>query len=166
MLNIHKFFKYFTISNFVNYNKLSFFFTNKYYFSSIISNNNNTTNDDKESKSEIIPRSELKKFVDNKDNIRKQQVKSAGKGGQHVNKTKSAVMLQDKQTKIGVKVTNSRDSFVNNGIAKKRLVDKLDLHYNGEESKIAKKIQKIQKQKAKSNKRTEQKYNNSKDDKK
>jgi protein subunit release factor B len=108
-----------------------------------------------------IPRSDLKKRISEKGNTIKKQVTSTGPGGQHQNKTQSAVFLQDKQTNISVKVTNSRDSGVNAGIAKKRLVDKLDLHYNGSESKIAKKIEKIKKQKARNQRRSVEKYNNS-----
>ena len=100
------------------------------------------------SKNEVkIPRSELKKMIRDDDNVVTKQVKSSGPGGQHVNKTQSAVLMKDKQTNISVKVRNSRDSFVNSGIAKKRLVDKLDLFYNGKESKISKKIENLKKQK-------------------
>ncbi len=100
-------------------------------------------------KTPLIPRSELTKMVKDKNNpdIEKYQTTSRGPGGQHTNKTSSAVVLKDKKTNISVKAQNSRDSVVNSGIANKRLVDKLDLHYNGSESKIAKKIEKAKKQK-------------------
>lgn len=107
-------------------------------------------------------RNQITKMLDNKENIIKQQVKGGGPGGQHVNKTSSTVFLKDKQTNISVKVSNSRDSVVNSGIAKKRLIDKLDLHYNGEESKIAKKIEKIKKQKNRRKERSAAKHNSEK----
>jgi protein subunit release factor B len=112
-----------------------------------------------------ISRKELKKMIGEKDNIIKKQIKSSGPGGQHVNKTQSAVLLQDKKTNISVKVGNSRDSIVNSGIAKKRLIDKLDLHYNGADSKIAKKIEKIKKQKDRNRRKRENNYNPDKDPK-
>ena len=101
----------------------------------------------------------MKKNIEEKDNIIRKPIKSSGPGGQHVNKTQSAILLQDKKTNISVKVGNSRDSVVNSGIAKKRLIDKLDLHYNGAESKIAKKIEKIKKQKDRNRRKRENKHN-------
>lgn len=94
-----------------------------------------------------VPRSEIKKMLKDKDNILKKQIKSSGPGGQHVNKTESAIFLRDLTTNISVKVSNSRDSVVNSGIAKKRLLDKLDNYYNGQESKQSKKIDRLKKQK-------------------
>jgi protein subunit release factor B len=105
-----------------------------------------------------VPRSELKKMVKDKNNVVKTQITSSGPGGQHTNKTASAVLLKDSKTNIFVKVQNSRDSVVNSGIANKRLVDKLDLHYNGTESKISKKIEKIKKQKDRQRRKSEPKY--------
>lgn len=111
------------------------------------------------SKGEIkVPRCELSKMVKEKENVLKKQVRSSGPGGQHVNKTESAVMLRDLKTNITVKVSNSRDSIINKGIAQKRLVDKLDSFYNGSESKIAKKIERAKKQKDRSRRRSETKH--------
>ena len=72
---------------------------------------------------------------------------SSGPGGQHVNKTSSAVFIKDLETNISVKYGKSRDNSVNQAKAKQILLDKLDLHYNSENSKISKKIEKIKKQK-------------------
>jgi protein subunit release factor B len=111
------------------------------------------------SKGEIkVPRSEIKKMLDKSDNFIKKQIRSSGPGGQHVNKTESAVMLRDKKTNITVKVSNSRDSVINSGIAKKRLVDKLDNFYNGDESKEAKKIERIKKQKERAHRKSQAKH--------
>jgi protein subunit release factor B len=107
-----------------------------------------------------VARADLKKMVKDKDNVLKKKIRSSGPGGQHVNKTESAVMLKDLKTNIFVKVDNSRDSVINSGIAQKRLVDKLDLHYNGSESKISKKIEKLKKQKDRSRRKSDSKYQN------
>lgn len=118
-----------------------------------------THKSDNDKYSPTISRKEIKKSIEEKDNIIRKPIKSSGPGGQHVNKTQSAILLQDKKTNISVKVGNSRDSVVNSGIAKKRLIDKLDLHYNGAESKIAKKIEKIKKQKDRNRRKRENKHN-------
>jgi protein subunit release factor B len=111
-----------------------------------------------------IPRNQIKKMLDDKDSILKRQTTSTGPGGQHVNKTCSAVILKHLETNISVKASNSRDSLVNYGKAKQRLVDKLDQHFNGNESKIAKKIEKISKQKDKARKRSQLKHSNNNND--
>lgn len=146
--------------------QLSFFKHIKYYYSNSKSSNSNLKNNlipssniSKNEEKVMLSRKEIKKIIDDKENIIKKPIKSSGPGGQHVNKTQSAIFLQDKQTNISVKVGNSRDSVVNAGIAKKRLVDKLDHHYNGADSKIAKKIEKIRKQKSRSRRKSENKYN-------
>jgi protein subunit release factor B len=112
----------------------------------------------------IVPRNQIKKMLENKDNLLMQQTKSSGPGGQHVNKTNSAVLLKHTETNISVKVSNSRDSLVNYGKAKQRLADKLDQHFNGDESKLAKKFEKIHKQKDKSRRRSQLKHTNNKKD--
>ena len=105
-----------------------------------------------------VPRSEIKKMIQDKDNIIKKQIRSSGPGGQHVNKTESAIFMRDLTTNISVKVTNSRDSVVNAGMAKKRLLDKLDNYYNGPESKQSKKIEKLKKQKDRARRKSEFKH--------
>jgi protein subunit release factor B len=117
-------------------------------------------------KGTTIPRNQIRKMLDNKDNIVVQQTRSSGPGGQHVNKTSSAVLMKHTETNIMVKSSSSRDSLVNYGKAKQRLVDKLDQHYNGNESKMAKKIEKISKQKDKSRRRSQLKHSNNQIDNK
>jgi protein subunit release factor B len=136
-------------------------YLNKNFTNSIFSNNNNTRKNQKSNDENqiMISRKEIRQMLEDKDNIIKKPIKSSGPGGQHVNKTQSAILLQDKKTNISVKVGNSRDSVVNAGMAKKRLIDKLDLHYNGAESKIAKKIEKVKKQKDRNRRKRENKHN-------
>jgi len=128
------------------------------YFSNKSNNNKKDSSISKENNL-TIPRKDIRKMIEEKDNVIRKPIKSSGPGGQHVNKTQSAIFLQDKKTDISVKVGNSRDSVVNAGIAKKRLIDKLDMHYNGAESKLAKKIEKIKKQKERNRRKSENKYN-------
>ena len=132
------------------------------YFSNNFNNNKKDPSLNKENNL-TIPRKDIRKMIEDKDNVIRKPIKSSGPGGQHVNKTQSAIFLQDKKTDISVKVGNSRDSVVNSGIAKKRLIDKLDFHYNGAESKLAKKIEKIKKQKERNRRKSENKYNPDKD---
>ena len=75
-----------------------------------------------------------------------------------MNKTNSCVFLKDLNTDISVKVSNSRYSEVNNGIAKKRLIDKIDLEINGKESKLGQKIEKSKKQKNRNYRRSKEKH--------
>ena len=109
-----------------------------------------------------ISRAKIRESLENKDNILKKQIKASGPGGQHVNKTNSSVFMKDLNTEISVKVSNSRYSEVNNGIAKKRLIDKIDLQLNGMDSKIGQKILKSKKQKNRNYRRSQEKYNNNK----
>lgn len=75
--------------------------------------------------------------------------RSSGSGGQHVNKTNSRVQLTHVPTQITVTCQEQRDLHMNRKIARKKLKDQLDLLYNGDKSKISKKIDKIQKRKSK-----------------
>lgn len=154
------------INFYIFYHSASFFKLYKFYYinftDSKFSNNNSkviTQTSNNEKYSQTISRKEIKKMIEDKDNIIRKPIKSSGPGGQHVNKTQSAILLQDKKTNISVKVGNSRDSVVNSGIAKKRLIDKLDLHYNGAESKISKKMEKIKKQKDRNRRKSDNKHN-------
>jgi len=110
-----------------------------------------------------IERKDLRKII-NSDAVIKKQVKGSGPGGQHVNKANTCSYIKDEKTGISVKNAQSRDTVVNKGVAKKILLDKLDLHYNKGESKIAKKIEKVRKQKAKQSKKSKDKYNSDKKD--
>lgn len=129
----------------------------------IISNKNQEIFKAHTGKQNIIDRSEIKKMIKENDLIKK-KVRSSGPGGQHVNKTSSAIFLKDPVSNISIKVGNSRDSIVNEGIAKKRLLDKLDVFYNGKESKIEKQREKMKKQKNKALKRSLEKHSNPKND--
>jgi hypothetical protein len=75
--------------------------------------------------------------------------RSSGPGGQSVNKTNSRVQLTHKPTNTTVTCQEQRDLFANRRIARKKLKDQLDLLYNGDQSKVAKKISKAKRRKSK-----------------
>ncbi|KAI9138731.1 peptide chain release factor class I/class II, partial [Paraphysoderma sedebokerense] len=97
--------------------------------------------------------------IDIKDeDLEEKFVRGSGKGGQKINKTSNCVDLKHIPTGIRVTCQATRSLADNRRIARKQLLLKLDLHYNGDLSKTAKKIQKIQRQKSKRRKRANEKY--------
>mmetsp|Transcript_60306 Transcript_60306/g.70482 ORF Transcript_60306/g.70482 Transcript_60306/m.70482 type:complete len:152 (-) Transcript_60306:16-471(-) len=86
-------------------------------------------------------------------------VKGSGAGGQKVNKTSNRVSLLHKPTSLRVECQDTRSLTQNRKIARKRLLQKLDDFYNGEESKAAIKagIKSEKKAKNKSKKKQRQK---------
>ena len=91
-------------------------------------------------------------------NIREKFCKGSGKGGQKINKTNSNVQLMHIPTGIYVETQRFRDLMSNRKEARKLLTLKLDLHFNGIESKIANNIAKIKKKKNKKAQRAKKKY--------
>lgn len=68
---------------------------------------------------------EIFNFELDRSNVRKQYIRSSGKGGQHVNKVSTCVQLTDSKTGIQVKVQDTRNQKENEEIAWKRLEDKI-----------------------------------------
>lgn len=91
-------------------------------------------------------------------------VRGSGPGGQATNKTSNAVDLRHIPTGTRVWCHQTRSLEINRHIARKIMVDKLDVLYNGTESKLAKKIEKVQKKKASRAKKARKKYSRDKDD--
>ena len=75
--------------------------------------------------------------------------RGAGPGGQKINKSMNKVRLRHIPTGATVAVQEQRDLTTNRSLARKLLRDKVDLIVNGSNSKIARRISKIQKRKAK-----------------
>ncbi|KAJ1785427.1 hypothetical protein LPJ59_006147 [Coemansia sp. RSA 2399] len=100
----------------------------------------------------------------NDEDIEEKHVRGWGNGGQKMNKTSSCVQLLHKPTNTIVICQETRYLQQNRKIARKRLVEKLDLLLNGQESKIGKKIRKIQARKHKTRQRSKKKYTPEKDD--
>ncbi|KAJ1906635.1 hypothetical protein IWQ60_012032, partial [Tieghemiomyces parasiticus] len=90
-------------------------------------------------------------------------IRGRGNGGQKVNKTSNCVQLVHSPTGIQITCHETRSLDQNRKIARKRLVDRLDQLYNGEQSKSAKAAQKKrkgkQRQKQRSKKRLTEKQN-------
>ena len=138
----------------INLYKLKCFFLLKFSFRFFSKKPDNSEN--------FVARSKIKESLEDKKNVLYKQIKASGPGGQHVNKTNSAVFLKDLSTNTTVKVSDSRYSEVNNYKAKKRLLDKVDLKLNGKESKIGQKIEKSKKQKNRNYRRSVEKHQNTK----
>lgn len=94
----------------------------------------------------------------NESNLQEKFVKGSGRGGQKINKNLSCVQLKHIPTGIAVETQRFRELMNNRKEARKLLALQLDLHFNGPESKIMKRISKIQKQKSKKTSRTNDKY--------
>lgn len=92
-------------------------------------------------------------------------IRSAGKGGQKVNKSSSRVHLIHKPSGIQVFCQDARDLSTNRVRARKYLIDKLDAHYNEDESKYAKAQEKIRKRKSSSKRKAKKKYEGGKEGK-
>ncbi|VDL59106.1 unnamed protein product [Hymenolepis diminuta] len=67
-----------------------------------------------------------------------------GPGGQAINKTANCVRLKHIPTGITVKCQDGRNLQVNRLIARRRLIEHLDIHFNGEESERAQKKREAQ----------------------
>lgn len=88
----------------------------------------------------------IKVELDEKD-ISEKFVKGGGKGGQKINKTMNRVVLVHEPTGIRVSCQEARDLDTNRKLARKLLVEKLDVFYNQEASKLRQQHQKIRKRK-------------------
>ena len=85
-------------------------------------------------------------------------VRGSGPGGQKINKTANCVQLLHKPTGIRVECQETRSLEYNRKIARKRLIRKLDWHYNGWQSKEGLELRKAQRSKAKMAKRSREKH--------
>ncbi|KAM7533801.1 hypothetical protein Aperf_G00000112703 [Anoplocephala perfoliata] len=85
-------------------------------------------------KSQIIPPIS---FRLNDNDLEETFIHGWGPGGQAINKTANCVRLKHIPTGISVKCQDSRDLQQNRIIARRRLVELLDEHFNGEESAVA-----------------------------
>ncbi len=83
--------------------------------------------------------------------------RSSGKGGQHVNKTSSAVRVRHIPTGLDARGQDTRSLHLNRFLAMRRLVDKIEATINGVESKLLSEREKIRRQKRKRSKRAKEK---------
>jgi uncharacterized protein (UPF0248 family) len=97
-------------------------------------------------------------IVLSEDDLSESFVRGSGPGGQKVNKTSNRVMLVHEPTQLRVECQDTRSLQQNRKIARKRLLEKLDEHLNGEQSKVSLKHQKAaqKRQKSKTKNRSRQ----------
>ncbi|CAD8109791.1 unnamed protein product [Paramecium sonneborni] len=85
-------------------------------------------------------------------------IKGGGPGGQAINKTSNCVQLTHRPTGIQIKCQKSRDLETNKNYAIKALKEKLDEQINGTNSLANIKGQKLQRQKQRRQRRSNEKY--------
>jgi protein subunit release factor B len=95
--------------------------------------------------------------IDERD-LEEKFVKGSGPGGQNVNKRTTKAQLMHVPTGLVVQSHETRSLQQNRTIARRLLAQALDQRENGANSRVAVKIQRLQKQKAKRNKRSREKY--------
>jgi peptide chain release factor len=83
-------------------------------------------------------------------------IRSAGPGGQHVNKTSTCVRLVHRPTGLFVKVQRSRSQGLNRFLARRLLADRLEQRLGGAESSQEQQRDKIRRQKQRRGRRTKQ----------
>lgn len=91
------------------------------------------------------------------EDVEEQFTRGTGKGGQKMNKTSSTVWLLHRPTGIEVKVQQHREQSRNRLSAWKLLILKLEERVKGKESRRAKAIFKLRKQKARRSKKAKEK---------
>jgi protein subunit release factor B len=91
------------------------------------------------------------------EDIEEKFIRSSGKGGQHVNKTSTCVYLKHLPSGIEVKCMKERSQSVNRFLARRELVEKIEV-LSGAVTARESKEEKLRKQKAKRKKRAAVKY--------
>ena len=85
-------------------------------------------------------------------------IRGSGPGGQSINKSMNRVRLTHIPTGMTVTCQEQRDLTSNRKIARTTLQNKLNYHYNGDESKIGRRIIRLKRRKQKAHSRAKAKY--------
>eukprot|EP01039_Chlorochromonas_danica_P000042 gene42-45_t len=99
--------------------------------------------------------------IDERD-IEESFVKGSGNGGQKINTTANRVVLVHKPTGLTVSCQDARDLSTNRKWARSMLLEKLDFHYNGSQSKLAMQQEKVRKRKKNASRKAKKKYSENK----
>lgn len=81
-------------------------------------------------------------------------IRSGGPGGQHVNRTETAVQLRHQPSGLEVKMQKARSQGLNRFYARRRLCELLEARLLGDQSPQALKREKIRKQKSRRRRRS------------
>ena len=84
-------------------------------------------------------------------------VRSSGKGGQHLNKTSTCVILVHQPTGLSVRCQQERSQALNRFLARRILLDKIEARQLGIKSKLEQEREKIRRRKRKRSKRAKEK---------
>jgi peptide chain release factor len=84
-------------------------------------------------------------------------VRSSGPGGQKVNKSSSCVYLIHIPTGLSVKCQQERSQTLNRYLARRLLLDKIELQQKGFIAQVKEKLEKLRRQKRKRSKRAKEK---------
>ena len=102
-------------------------------------------------------RAKMQKFGVRKEDILEKFIRSSGKGGQRTNKVSTCVYLKHRPTGIEVKCEEERSQALNRFLARRRLVNKIEVLLLGRQSEEKKRTEKIRRQKRKRSRRAKEK---------
>lgn len=91
------------------------------------------------------------------DDLEEKFIRSQGKGGQRVNKASSCVYLKHRPSGIEIKCQEERSQALNRFLARRRLVQKIEMRLLGNLAEERKRIEKIRRQKRKRSRRAKEK---------
>lgn len=99
----------------------------------------------------------MKQLGVNEDEITETFIRSSGKGGQHLNKTSTCVVLVHQPTGLSARCQQERSQSINRFLARRILLDKIEAKQLGIKSAQEREREKIRRQKRKRSKRAKEK---------